>query len=40
METQDPVGPGYFMFTLVGIMCLIVIIDIIKDVCKKDKNKS
>ena len=39
MELQDPVGPGYFMFTLVGIMCLIVIIDAFKD-AKKNKNKS
>ena len=38
MVPQDPVGPGYFMFALVGIMCLIVIIDAIRDV-KKNKNK-
>jgi uncharacterized protein (DUF983 family) len=40
MELQDPVGPAYFMITIVGIMCVIVIIDIIKDEFKKDKNKS
>jgi hypothetical protein len=40
MELQDPVGPGYFMFALVGFMCLVVIIDIIKDEIKKSKNKS
>jgi hypothetical protein len=40
MELQDPVGPGYFMMTIVGIMCVIVIIDIIKDEIKKTKNKS
>jgi hypothetical protein len=39
MELQDPVGPGYFMFVLVGIMCLVVIIDAFKDV-KKNKDKS
>jgi uncharacterized membrane protein len=39
MELQDPVGPGYFMFVLVGVMCLIVIIDAFKDV-KKNKNKN
>ncbi len=38
MELQDPVGPGYFMFALVGVMCLIVIIDAFKDV-KKNKDK-
>jgi hypothetical protein len=40
MGYQDPVGPGYFMITIVGIMCVIVIIDIIKDEIKKTKNKS
>lgn len=39
MVPQDPVEPGYFMFALVGVMCLIVIIDAIKDV-KKNKNKN
>ena len=39
MVPQDPVGPGYFMFDLVGVMCLIVIVDAIKDV-KKNKNKN
>jgi uncharacterized protein (DUF983 family) len=40
MELKDPVGPAYFMITIVGIMCVIVIIDIIKDEIKKTKNKS
>ena len=40
MELRDPVGPGYFMISLVGIMCLIVIVDIIKDEFKKNKNKN
>ena len=40
MELQDPVGPGYFMMTIVVIMCIIVIVDIIKDEIKKTKNKS
>ena len=40
MELQDPVGPSYFMITIVGIMFVIVIVDIIKDDFKKDKNKS
>jgi hypothetical protein len=43
MYTQDPVEPGYFMFSLVIIMCVIVIIDSVKDYIKnvkKTKNKS
>jgi hypothetical protein len=40
MVPSDPVGPGYFMISLVGVMCLIVIIDLIKDVVKENKNKS
>lgn len=40
MYTEDPVGPGYFMMTIVAIMWVIVIIDIIKDEIKKTKNKS
>ena len=40
MELKDPVGPFYFMISIVGIMCLCMIIDIIKDESKKDKNKS
>ena len=42
MYTQDPVEPGYFMFSLVAIMCVIVILDSIKDYIKdvkKNKNK-
>jgi hypothetical protein len=39
MELQDPVAPGYFMMVIVGIMFVIVIVDIIKDDVKKDKNK-
>jgi len=40
MYTEDPVAPGYFMIVIVGIMCVIVIVDIIKDEIKKTKNKS
>ena len=40
MYTEDPVAPGYFMMAIVGIMCVIVIVDIIKDEIKKTKNKS
>ncbi len=40
MELQDPVGPGYFMMAIVGLMCVIVIVDIIKDEIKKTKNKT
>jgi hypothetical protein len=40
MNIQDPVGPAYFMFTIFGIICFCVIIDIIKNDFKKDKNKS
>ena len=42
MYPQDPVEPGYFMFSLVAIMCVIVIVDSIKDYIrdvKKNKNK-
>jgi len=31
MYNQDPVAPGYFMFSIVAIMCVIVIVDAIKD---------
>ena len=40
MVPSDPVGPGYFMISLVGVMCLIVVVDLIKDEIKKNKNKS
>ena len=43
MYNQDPVAPGYFMFSIVAIMCVIVIVDAIKDSIKdgkKNKNKS
>jgi len=42
MYGQDPVEPGYFMFSIVAIMCVIVIVDSIKDYIKdvkKNKNK-
>ena len=43
MYNQDPVAPGYFMFSIVAIMCIIVIVDDIKDSIKdgkKNKNKN
>lgn len=40
MGHQDPVEPGYFIIAIVGVMCIIVIVDIIKDEIKKIKNKS
>ena len=42
MYPQDPVESGYFMFSIVAIMCVIVIVDSIKDYIKdvkKNKNK-
>jgi hypothetical protein len=40
MNLQDPVGPAYLMFTIVGIIVLFLIVDLYKNDFKKDKNKS
>jgi len=40
MDIQDPVGPAYFMFTIVIVIFICVIVDVIKNDFKKDKNKS
>lgn len=40
MNIQDPVGPAYFMFTIVCIIFLCLIVDLVKNDIKKNKNKS